>query len=409
LDGFGGVASNVHFQYFAQNTGGSAMTCGFTDSQDAAGGATIFTLAAGQALAVGAAASQLNGTAVTQACTTAFAGLEPNTGLLTCSCPTSTNTVQITATDKATVDCKSAGVSLTKNCADQSGGVNHVTFTASNLGNVALTSCTITDTYYPGSLVCPQTSNDPTTANVLGGVFGLNVGDTNISTPDSADITGANANFCNTAHISCSTGTGTATADSSTVCNVPPPPGDCISRTPGYWGTHPNQTDSVINGSLTVCGITLTGFGQPLTANSAVEDLCESNQDAVSNNVQKTSDQQLQLIRQCTAAAINMKLSGNGDVAAGLQACSSFPNIATTFGNCCVGPTSVCDSGQTAQFISNSGCIGTLDAFNNQFDNISFPDGFVNESANPTACGVANGNHWVNPGRNLGASASGKP
>jgi hypothetical protein len=152
----------------------------------------------------------------------------------------------------------------------------------------------------------------------------------------------------------------------------------------------------------------LTGFGSPNTNLSAVEDLCESNNDANSNNDTRTSSQQLQLIRECTAAAINLKLSGNGDIAAGEQACSTFPNIATTFGNCCVGTDSVCDSGKSAQFISNSGCITSLDAFNNQFDNVSFPDGFVNESAVSTYCGQATGNHFVNVDRNLGPAANGK-
>jgi len=420
LDGFNGVPSNVHFQYFAKNTGGVAMTCGFTDTQNKVGGVTgpggltIFTLNAAQSLAVGAATStQLtNGTDTTQACTSTFASNEANTGLLTCTCSTTTNDIHVTASDQATVDCKSAGVSLTKNCADQVNGLNHVTFTASNVGNVDATACTITDTFYPTALTCPPGGTDVgSTATVNGGVFGLAVGDSNITTPDTADIDSSllTANYCNTAHLSCTVGAATATADSSTVCNVPPPPpGSCISRTPGYWGTHPNQTDSVINDSLTVCGITLTGFGAPLASNSAVEDLCESNQDANSNNVKRTSDQQLQLIRQCTAAAINLQLSGDGSITAGETACSAFPTIATTFGNCCVGPTSTCDSGASVAAINASGCIGTLDAFNNQFDNVSFPTGFVNEPAKPTACGIATGNHWVNPGRNLGAAANGK-
>jgi len=405
LDGFGGVPSLVHFQYFAQNTGGVAASCGFSDTQDQTGGVTIFTLAAGTIpLAVGAASSQLNGTTVTESCTTTFAGHEANTGLLSCSCATSTTPVNITAFDKATVDCKSIGVSLTKNCAPQSNGTNVATFTASNLGNTDLTACTITDTAFLADLTCPP-SGAGTTETVTGGTFGLAVGSTNVTTPDSANISGATANFCNTAHISCNSGA--AQADSSVVCPVPPP-GTCVTRTPGYWGTHPNQTDSVIAGSLDSCGLTLTGFGSPTVNLSAVEDLCESNNDANSNNDTRTSSQQLQLIRQCTAAAINLKLSGNGSITAGEQACSSFPNIATTFTNCCVGTGSTCDSGQTGQAISNSGCITTLDAFNNQFDNVSFPTGFVNEAANSSFCGLATGNHFVNVDRNLGPAANGK-
>lgn len=405
LDGFNGVPSLVHFQYFAQNTGGAAMTCGFTDSQNGTGGVTIFTLAAGSIpLAVGAAASQLNGTTVTESCTTTFAGLEPNTGLLTCSCPTSIGTnIQVTANDQATVDCKSAGVSLTKNCAPQSSGTNLATFTASNLGNVDLTACAISDTAFLTDLTCPPIGTG-TTETVNGGTFGLAVGVTNFTTPDSANISGATANFCNTAHITCNAGA--AQADSSIVCPVPPP-GTCISRTPGYWGTHPTQTDSVLDGGLLVCGLTLTAAANfPSTANSAVEDLCENNLDARPNH---TSDQQLQLIRQCTAAALNLTLSGNGGgITAGEAACSAFPNIATTFTNCCVGPTSTCDSGASVATINNSGCITTLDAFNNQFDTVSFPTGFVNENAEPTECSIATGNGFVNPGRNLGGPANGK-
>jgi len=265
----------------------------------------------------------------------------------------------------------------------------------SNTRNVDLTACSITDT--PDLGTAGAVSNIP---------FDLANG-APAHTTSAVDITGAASTFTNHATVTCNAATGGTVTDSTTAnCVVPPPPGNCITRTPGYYGTHPNQTDAIIalaGGSVASCGISITSATGALP--NTTQDLCFNNFDADQNN---TSSQQVSLIQQCMAAALNLELSGKGVIADGITACQAFPNIGTIFNNCCVGPTSTCDSGAKFNVISNSGCQTALDNFNNQFDNVSFPQGFINEAANSSFCSAATGDGVVNPGRNLGPSNKGK-
>jgi len=134
---------------------------------------------------------------------------------------------------------------------------------------------------------------------------------------------------------------------------------------------------------------------------SATENLCESGQDAKNGkgNSFYTSPQQLQLIRQCTAAALNLAASGNGGgITAGTASCEGVdPGIATTFSNCCVGPSSTCDSGAASTVIDATSCITLLDTFNNAFETTDFSKvGLTNSPANPDQCKIANGNGLTN-------------
>jgi hypothetical protein len=153
---------------------------------------------------------------------------------------------------------------------------------------------------------------------------------------------------------------------------------------------------------LASCGLTLNNTGVS-TPNSAIEDICESANDAKTGkgNSFFTSTQQLQLIRQCAAAALNLEASAAATNPA-LNCETASPGITADFNRCCVGPTSVCDSGQSGNQIDASGCIGTLDVFNNKFDESTLLSFLPQESANSTNCGLATGNGFVNPGRNLG-------
>lgn len=215
------------------------------------------------------------------------------------------------------------------------------------------------------------------------------------------DSTGAlsaiTATACNQACVTCTPDGGTALAPQAVQAECPV--GSCFSRTPGYWGTHPQVTNTLL--PLIICGITLTTTNAG-SAGSATEDLCGTGgPDFKPNN---TSPQQLQLIRQCTSAALNMKASGSGDLGAGTAACEGVdPGIAAAFGNCCVGTGSTCDSGASSKVINTSSCITILDAFNNQFEGSTFQSvGLTNSPAQPGQCQIANGNGFVNPGRNLG-------
>src|SRR5262249_13971589 len=80
----------------------------------------------------------------------------------------------------------------------------------------------------------------------------------------------------------------------------------CLHLSPGFWGEHPEVTALFL--PLNSCGLSLTNVNDG-TAGSAIEDLCFSGADARATH---TSPQQLQLIRQCTAAALNFRASTEG-------------------------------------------------------------------------------------------------
>jgi len=87
-----------------------------------------------------------------------------------------------------------------------------------------------------------------------------------------------------------------------------------------------------------------------------------------------------------------------GAAAGGLQL--DVPGITQMFDTCCTGPTSVCDSGASPGAIDASGCIGTLDRFNNL--ETTFDIGLKQGAAAPGACRNSKNNGFLNPGRNLG-------
>ena len=79
---------------------------------------------------------------------------------------------------------------------------------------------------------------------------------------------------------------------------------------------------------------------------------------------------------------------------------SVFPGITQMFNTCCTGPASVCDSGASPGAIDASGCIGTLDRFNNL--ETTFDIGVGQGPAKPADCHASKNNGFLNPGRNLG-------
>ncbi len=188
----------------------------------------------------------------------------------------------------------------------------------------------------------------------------------------------------------------------------------CITRTPGYWGAHPDITQRFL--PLENCGIPITNTGAfptfPPFIGSAIEDLCSHNRDAkdndgkFNNNIDKsTSPQQLQLIRQCMAAHLNLAASAffEGGCANELGALSELFDGAT-IDECC-GPT-ICGGDLTGSEISETSCIDFLDAFNNSDDtHPTFTDFCPNAAlgteppcnADPASCSQASGNSWLNP------------
>jgi len=170
--------------------------------------------------------------------------------------------------------------------------------------------------------------------------------------------------------------------------------------------------------------------------NSAIEDLNFSGKDFKNNN---TTPQQLQLIRQCTAAALNFAatLAGEGDCSNvevpmwnGYEWVIDGQTIADVFDECC-DAISLCTANACGQTISNSKCIERLDWFNNldgDYDTLNCDTmdtssltysifcpslGANGYSATPDNCSEANGNGCVNdrngtaPGKGLGPKCKG--
>jgi hypothetical protein len=128
-------------------------------------------------------------------------------------------------------------------------------------------------------------------------------------------------------------------------------PNNAICRTPGFWGTHggtekprsQNITQAVINaaGGLQVCGESIVNTNVECS-DSALEAIC----------VSVKGEQQRQLIRQLTAAALNCVMSGTND-------CSGLSQIGDIFKECNL----VCEGKSTAMSVTQ--CIGAIDCFNN--------------------------------------------
>jgi hypothetical protein len=163
-------------------------------------------------------------------------------------------------------------------------------------------------------------------------------------------------------------------------CNCEPPSNECLTRTAGFWGTHPAITD--LFDPITVCGKTLNTTASGV-CNSDTEALCVS-PGTEGNRRCDRNPAYTQLVRQLAAAKLNLSATAanGGD-------CGS--EIAARIAEC----EARCGASQSA--ISSSGCIEDLDAFNNSLDTFSItPAPFDNPGpADPTQCTTANGNGLV--------------
>src|SRR5436189_2846509 len=112
----------------------------------------------------------------------------------------------------------------------------------------------------------------------------------------------------------------------------------CFTRTPGFWATHPAITQAVLGAGLPSCGLVVdtTAAATPV---SSTEDMCSVGTDSKANH---TSSQQVQLIRQCMSAALNLAATAQAPTPGDCNSVS--PGISSQFDTCCTGPTSVCDS-----------------------------------------------------------------
>jgi hypothetical protein len=178
----------------------------------------------------------------------------------------------------------------------------------------------------------------------------------------------------------------------------------CIFRTPGFWCTHDEVADLFL--PVDSCGLTVDN-SEPETPVSSTEDLQVGNDFKAAD----TSPQQLQLIRQCTAAALNFAASMAADGSCDNVLLSNGMTAGEAIESCC---NDLCTSGASGTEISESGCIELIDEFNNtEPDTLTCetnPDlypfcpslGFNGFNATPEECSAAKNNGFVNPGRNLG-------
>ena len=345
---------SCQWKYQAKNNGTAPLyDCVLTDLDSLVSPAPILVgnLAAGQLVANIPATN-------TVACGNALETAEaPSGGRVDLACCTKDvasidacdegNRVQVY--DVSTVTCQTPGLDVAKDCTVNP-DTNEASFTvtATNTGQVALENCVATDNLSPDGL-CPNTANPIAQVLDPAAPFGLAAGANQVLT-GGATLT---SDACNNVSVECViAGTGDPISGSaSDECPYTPEEEGCLTRTPGFWATHPDVTDNYLE--IGVCGTTISNVVAG-NGNSAIEAMCSVGKDSKIQGPQLT-----QLIRQCTAARLNvaasLSLEGNCD--------SDYPGIDELIDGCC-GSASVC-TGDTVEGLSVNECIYRLDMFNN--------------------------------------------
>jgi hypothetical protein len=156
----------------------------------------------------------------------------------------------------------------------------------------------------------------------------------------------------------------------------------CLTHTPGFWGNHPLITSQFL--PQTVCGVELNTV-EAGSVTSATEAIC-----SVGNDHTILGPQLTQLVRQCTAALLNVAASASG----GGNCPGDLPDLTSLLNGCC-GAASVC-TGDPVAGLTVQSCIDQLDAFNNSPDTLPPFGPFVNPGpANPAQCQAARNNGVV--------------
>jgi hypothetical protein len=392
----GSAAVAVKSRYIVTNTGTVPLyDCVVTESNPLVCG----TMEAGDL----APAATWSFDDVDQTCTEALDDHEPDTAVVICYCAAEHTEAdpKATASDSADFDCQTPGLGVSKICRPLEGGGADVIISVVNTGDADLHDCTLVEELFEDDPTCPADFGlaTPVTPS-LTSITDLPVGSLPVAV--TASLTGLETDACNRATVTCTVGETESTVSvmADDVCEAMLIEG-CLTRSPGFWGTHPDVTAQFL--PVDVCGATLS-VTDPNVAGSATEDLCFSGRDFKAAG---TSPQQLQLIRQCAAAALNV--AATSSVGGSCEAI--FPGINDTLERCCGGQDPMCNTAATGQEIGASECIALLDAFNNSSDSLEPFEPFVSPGpASPSECKRANGNAFVNPGRTLGppsASAQG--
>lgn len=159
-------------------------------------------------------------------------------------------------------------------------------------------------------------------------------------------------------------------------CTPPPPDDHCLTRTAGFWGTHPAVTAQFL--PVTVCGKVLNGTAAG-SCDSVTEALC-----VAPGRELKGMTSYAQMVRQLAAAKLNLEATADnggscgGAIAGRIAACEAL-----------------CGASDGA--IALSGCIDDLADFNESQDTFPVtPAPFDSPgSAAPASCQKANGNGIV--------------
>jgi hypothetical protein len=160
-----------------------------------------------------------------------------------------------------------------------------------------------------------------------------------------------------------------------------------LARTPGFWGNHPflitgGDPRSLDLLPLDVCGTTLTSV-EAFSPVSTTEAIC-----SVGTDGKILGSNETQLIRQCTAALLNVAATEELGGSCG----GAFVGLTETLDACC-GPDSVCN-GHSVSGFTVGGCIGLVDAFNSTESNtVTFP--FDTGPADSSICRASKGNGVV--------------
>jgi hypothetical protein len=352
--------TTIMVRYGARNTGQVPLfQCNLDDSNNAfdlAPGGTVLTSPITVAPAMGSTLFPIPAPGM-PLCSDALEAAEPNTASVNCFCtPGLDPNLKTSASDTARVVCQSRpDLSLNKVCPEpNAAGLSQISITATaTQADVGFVNCTITDRLVTNDPTCPADPTQGVNVPLTGATFNLAPGQSATATGVVGPLT---ADACNTASVTC-TIAGTSTTVTATNQVVCPAPGrGCLTRTPGFWGNHPEITEEFLN--VSVCGVTLNTVDAGSTT-SATEAICSVGQDG-----QILGPQLTQLVRQCTAAALNIAASAEG----GGNCSTTFPNLTRQMAGCC-SARSACTGTETADFTVES-CIEILDAFNNSVDTL---------------------------------------
>ena len=304
-----------------------------------------------------------------QNCSDALEDEEPDTATVRCCtvdqspCPEGS---VVSAFDVATFTCVTPKLNVDKVCVDSnSDGIGEVTVTASAVGSEAnLINCAATDLLFRDDAICPADVGVGTpVALAPANPFTIPAGGEQVLTGLTPPPP-LSANACNTVSVTCTIeGTGETLTDSAdAVC--PGAGKGCLTRTPGFWGNHPHITADFL--PLTVCGVPLDTV-EAGSGTSATEAICSVGRDGKILGPQLT-----QLVRQCTAALLNVAASASG----GGNCPGDLPPLTSLLDGCC-GAASVC-TGDPVEGLTIQSCIDQLDAFNNSPDTLPPFGPFVN-------------------------------